>query len=148
MHLYVICRQLVSVVTKFVHKIQPPLFAGKPDKCTVSWCDDDTHTGRKSEHIQIIPDQGVPLLIKPGKKIIECNFGPDNNQWGKRNWQKKNASKRNVDHSQGLGSSRCPTYDGRRLGCPAKIEMKEVFVILGYNVSTLHMLLSVTSCKY
>lgn len=121
------------IVPKNVHLTF--LLSALPPKVIVSWCDDETHTSSKSAHVQIIPDQGIPFVIYPGVWTLECNFGPDNNAWGKKKWKEEQMKKLNVDHPQGKSVKRVKTYDGRRLGCPAKIQIKEAFIVNGYAVS-------------
>ena len=77
----------------------------------------------------VVPKKDVVL---PGLHILDCNYGPERNKWNKRKAAEHREKKQNVDHSQ-ASVSKVHIQHGHKVDCPARICIKETFLLEGYQ---------------
>ena len=67
--------------------------------------------------------------------IFDCKYGPDRHTSFKEELDRKNEEKSRKDHSQVIKTKKL-VQCSRKLGCPAKISLKEIFTFPDYKIST------------
>ena len=109
--------------------------SGIPDKINVSW---EYRNPKDSLAIlPLVPRNKQPHIVLTGVYSLDCNYGPDRNKANKRKWVDKKNSEKDVDHSQTSSMAKVIIQRGHKVDCPAKISVKETFLIQDYNcVST------------
>ena len=82
--------------------------------------------------LALVPKRDKPHIVVPGLHILECNYGPERNKWNKRKAAERQEKKQNVDHSQASVST-VHIQRGHKVDCPARICIKETFILEGYQ---------------
>ena len=82
--------------------------------------------------LPLVPKRDKPHVVVPGLHILECNYGPERNKWNKRKAAERREEKQNVDHSQASVST-VRIQRGHKVDCPARICIKETFILEGYQ---------------
>ena len=59
-------------------------------------------------------------------------YGPERNKWNKKKAAERREKKQNVDHPQASGS-KMQIQRGHKVDCPARIIIKETFMLEGYR---------------
>ena len=88
--------------------------------------------------LPLVPRGEKPHVILPGVYSFDCNYGPDCNKSNKRKWSEKKDTEKNVDHSQTSSVAKLIIQRGHKVHCPAKICVKETFVLEEYNCVSDH----------
>ena len=83
--------------------------------------------------IPLVPRSDQPHVILPGVYSFNCNYGPDRNKSNKHKWSERKSAEKDVDHSQTSSVAKVIIQQGHKVDCPAKISVKETFVLDHYK---------------
>ena len=82
--------------------------------------------------IPVVPRREQPHIVLPGILVYDCNYGPERNAMNKWKAMDCHEKKQNVDHSQ-AGVSKLQIQWGHKVDCPARICVKETFLLKEYQ---------------
>ena len=111
-------------------KITISLFPAFPGKPSVYW--EYKLQSENAAVLAVVPKKDKPHVVLPGIHILDCNYGPERNKWNKQKAAERRERKQNVDHPQASGS-KLQLQRGHKVDCPARIIVKETFLIEGYQ---------------
>ena len=82
--------------------------------------------------VPVVPRREQPHIVLPGILVYNCNYGLERNATNKRMAMDRHEKKQNVDHNQ-AGVSKLQIQLGHKVDCPAKICVKETFLLEKYQ---------------
>ena len=82
--------------------------------------------------LSVVPKNDKPHVVLSGIHILDCNYGPERNKWNKKKAAECREKKQNMDHPQASGS-KMQIQRGHKVDCPARIIIKETFMLEGYR---------------
>ena len=120
----------MSVSYRLEKSITKKVFPAFPRKPSVHW--EYKLPSENPAVLSVVPRNDKPHVVLSGIHILDCNYGPERNQWNKKKAAECREKKQNVDHPQASGS-KMQIQRGHKVDCPARINIKETFLLEGYR---------------
>ena len=114
-------------IEKAITKHLFPAFPGQP---SVHW--EYKMPSENPAVLAVVPKNDKPHVVLSGVHILDCNYGPERNKWNKKKAAERREKKQNVNHPQASGS-KMQIQHGHKVDCPARIIIKETFILEGYR---------------
>ena len=105
-------------------------FAALPGKPSAFW--EYKNPSESTGLIPVVPRREQPHIVLPGILVYKCNYGLERNSMNKWKAMERRQKKQNVDHSQ-AGVSKLQIQRGHKVDCPARICVKETFLLEEYK---------------